>query len=68
MKMYDTIIASYAKKSILSTVFSKIARSYHRKKVARQTYNELSRLTDRELRDLGIQRSDIYDIAYGDFR
>jgi len=29
----------------------------------RQTIRELSRLTDRELRDLGISRCDIYSIA-----
>ena len=34
---------------------------------ARQTYNELSRLTDWELRDLGIGCSDIRSIANGNF-
>lgn len=31
----------------------------------RKVFNELSKLTDRELYDMGILRSDIYSIAYG---
>ena len=29
----------------------------------RQTINELSRMSDRELSDIGISRSDIHDVA-----
>lgn len=32
----------------------------------RVTVKELSRLSDRELRDIGLSRSDIYTIARGD--
>lgn len=32
----------------------------------RQTVNELSKLTDYQLHDMGIGRGDIYDIARGD--
>ena len=35
----------------------------HRAK-ARQTYKELSALSDKELNDIGINRGDIYNIAY----
>ena len=34
----------------------------------RKTKNELSRLTDHDLKDLGIYRSDIESIARGSFR
>ena len=33
---------------------------------AKQTYNELSKLSDKELRDIGISRGDIYTIAYNE--
>ena len=33
----------------------------------RKTHNELSRLTDHDLKDLGISRSDIESIARGTF-
>lgn len=32
--------------------------------IARSTFNELHKLSDNELRDMGIARGDIYDIAY----
>lgn len=35
----------------------------HTRKVA---YEQLSRMTDRELRDIGITRADIYKTVYGD--
>lgn len=34
-------------------------------RLAQQAYNELSNLSDRELRDLGISRSEIIAIAFG---
>lgn len=40
-----------------------IARSFNDWRKARRTYNELSRLSTRELDDLGISRGDIADIA-----
>jgi uncharacterized protein YjiS (DUF1127 family) len=48
-----------------------LIRDYRRKSaqkaLERQTIKELSRLSDRELHDLGIGRSDIRSIARGDF-
>ena len=35
--------------------------------VRRSTIKELSKLSDRELRDIGISRGDIYSIAYDNF-
>ena len=40
-----------------------LARSFNNWRKYRQTVNELGRMTDRELRDLGIGRSDIPYIA-----
>ena len=37
-----------------------------RRKEIRNTMNQLSALTDRELWDMGITRGDIYSVAHGD--
>ena len=49
----------------LVDLFSNWKRARARKAKARQTYRELNNLTDYELRDLGIGRSDIPSIAAG---
>lgn len=46
------------------TGIQKFVREYTRK---RTTVRELSRLSDRELRDLGISRCDIDSVASGKF-
>ena len=43
---------------------SSILSALHRWLRYRDTFQELSRLTDRELNDLGIHRSDIADVAW----
>ena len=40
-----------------------MARSFSNWRKYRQTVNELSRMNERELRDLGIERSDIKSVA-----
>jgi len=45
-----------------------IKRSFSAWRQARRTFNELSRLTSRELNDLGINRGDISSIARGAYR
>ena len=40
-----------------------MARSFSNWRKYRQTVNELDRMTTRELRDLGIERSDIKSVA-----
>ena len=40
-----------------------IVRTYRNWRKYRQTYNELRRLTERELNDLGIRRMDIRTLA-----
>jgi uncharacterized protein YjiS (DUF1127 family) len=45
------------------TMSNRIVRTYRRWRQYRETYNELMRLTPRELQDLGISRVDIPTIA-----
>ncbi|MAA57204.1 MAG: hypothetical protein CL855_01820 [Cryomorphaceae bacterium] len=41
----------------------KITKSYTKRKQYRRTIEELRRLTDQELNDIGINRGDIHSIA-----
>ncbi|MGB3177664.1 MAG: DUF1127 domain-containing protein [Albidovulum sp.] len=47
----------------ISAFVTSLRDSRHRFKMYRQTVNELSSLSDRELHDLGLNRSSIYAIA-----
>jgi len=44
--------------------FKRLQASIAREKLARQTIKELSRLSDRELNDMGLSRGNIYSVAY----
>jgi uncharacterized protein YjiS (DUF1127 family) len=48
-----------------SHVFASIASVFTTWNNARQTHNSLSRLTDRELDDIGLCRGDIDTVAFG---
>ena len=50
----------------LNNFFKKLINDYHVAKAIRQTENELRKLTDKELNDIGIARGDIYAIARQD--
>ena len=50
----------------LKSFFKKLINNYHQAKAIRQTENELRKLTDKELNDIGISRGDIYAIARQD--
>lgn len=50
----------------LSSFLRKIINSYQMAKAIRQTEDELRKLTDKELNDIGIARGDIYSIARQD--
>ena len=50
--------------SKLATKFKDISESFKTRSNIRATVNELNKLTDAELRDIGINRSMIYSIAY----
>ena len=59
-------IFSEAFQGLFDLVHDMKAKARHRQLV-RQTRNELSQLSDHELKDLGIGRSDIESIARGNF-
>lgn len=44
-----------------------IAETFKRYRTARRTLNELSQLSDRDLADIGISRSDIRAVAFKKF-
>ena len=50
----------------LNNFFKKLINNYQMAKAIRQTENELRKLTDKELNDIGIARGDIYSIARQD--
>ena len=50
----------------LNNFFKKLINNYQMAQAIRQTENELRKLTDRELNDIGIARGDIYSIARQD--
>jgi len=60
-------IFSEAFQGLFDLVHDMKAKARHRQLV-RQTRNELSQLSDHELKDLGIGRSDIESIARGNWR
>jgi len=45
--------------------FSTIVEKMKRMKIERQTINELNKLSDHELSDIGLTRNDIYSVAAG---
>ena len=50
----------------LKNFLQKLINNYQMAKAIRQTENELRKLTDAELNDIGISRGDIYSIARQD--
>ena len=50
----------------LSNFLRKIINDYYQAKAIKATENELRKLTDKELNDIGISRGDIYSIARQD--
>ena len=50
----------------LKSFFKKLINHYYEARAIRQTENELRKLTDKELNDIGISRGDIYAIARQD--
>ncbi len=44
------------------------AASLERKRTVDRIFGELSRMTDRDLADIGLSRGDIYSVSRGDFR
>jgi uncharacterized protein YjiS (DUF1127 family) len=50
----------------LNNFFKKLINNYKVAKAIKSTENELRKLTDKELNDIGISRGDIYAIARQD--
>jgi uncharacterized protein YjiS (DUF1127 family) len=50
----------------LNSFFKKLINSYQVAKAVKETENELRKLSDKELNDIGISRGDIYSIARQD--
>lgn len=44
----------------------KITNAYYRNKAVNETIRELSKLSNRELNDIGLSRGDIYHVAQAD--
>lgn len=61
-KIYEAISQAQTRKAI-----AMVKEHMWAQKVYRSTYNELSKLTDRELLDIGITRGDIHWIAMDAF-
>lgn len=51
----------------LANWFKNLNQKLQARRLEKQTYTELSRLSDRELQDMGIYRSDIRSISRGTF-
>ena len=47
--------------------FKNLNQKLKQRRLERQTFNELSSLSDRDLQDLGISRTDIRSISNGNF-
>ena len=50
----------------LKSFLLKLVNNYYQAKAIKETENELRKLTDKELNDIGISRSEIYTIARQD--
>lgn len=50
----------------LKSFFKKLINDYQVAKAVKETENELRKLSDKELNDIGISRGDIYSIARQD--
>jgi len=57
-KIYNKIEAAQVARAT-----SMVFQSMYKHKIYRETYNSLSKLTDKELKDIGIARGDIHSIS-----
>ena len=60
---YINTTTTHSITSRLQQILSDIAARYRTHRLYRETLNELASLSDRELADLGIHRSQIRDVA-----
>ena len=66
MAQYVLVATSWLNIEGVMSFFRELKRSYDRNSEIRTTVKELSKLSDRELNDIGIARGDIYSIARED--
>lgn len=66
MTQYVLSVTEWLNFSGILDFFRDLKRSYEHNKKVRQTIKELSKLTDRELNDIGISRGDIWAVANDD--
>ena len=53
--------------SFLSVYIYKLVRYFEDRKTYRETYNQLSKLTDKELSDIGLHRGLIHSVSIGEY-
>jgi uncharacterized protein YjiS (DUF1127 family) len=53
--------------SFLSAYIYKMVRYFEDRKTYRETYNQLSKLTDKELSDIGLHRGLIHSVSIGEY-
>ena len=53
--------------SFLSAYIYKVVRHFEDRKTYRETYNQLSKLTDKELSDIGLHRGLIHSVSIGKY-
>jgi len=58
-----SFLSEYIYKSV--TWIEDAAKEYRKNKAISNTIVELNRLTNKELRDIGLTRGEIYDVAHG---
>ena len=66
MTQYVLVATSWLNIEGVMSFFRELKSSYDRNSEIRTTVKELSKLSDRELNDIGIARGDIYSIARED--
>ncbi len=57
--------AGFLNLSFIVDIYMSVMKRWSDRREAKRTIKELSKLTDRDLKDLGISRGEIYSIAYG---
>ena len=63
MTQYVLTVTEWVNLDGIFEYFRKLKKSYEHHKKVNETIKELSKLSDRELRDIGINRGEIYAIA-----
>ena len=51
---------------VISNFLQNLVTKYRRRKLARETIDELNKLTNKELNDIGLARGDIWYLAHED--